>query len=57
MIQVFRHSFTLRRDEMQRQSKEAAENLANIRKEADENGNELQIKLLEQKFKESGIYK
>lgn len=48
---------TFRREEMLRRSEESAATLASVRKEADENGNELQIKKLEQKFKDSGIYR
>lgn len=42
---------------MLRKSRENAETLANVRNEANENGNELQLKKLEQKFRDSGIYR
>ncbi|KAJ8945431.1 hypothetical protein NQ318_009887 [Aromia moschata] len=56
-ILAIRHSFTFKREELIRQSKEAEETLKKVREVAATNGNELQIELLKSHFEKSGTFK
>lgn len=42
---------------MLRKSQESLDTLAAVRNEANINGNEIQLKKLEQRFRDSGIYR
>lgn len=51
-VEYFSNSFTFRRDLLLQRSLENEETLRQIKKQAEENGNEKQLELLKQKFSE-----
>ncbi|KAF2901562.1 hypothetical protein ILUMI_04619 [Ignelater luminosus] len=53
---AIRHSMTLKREVIQKQSEENRELLSKIEEDADRNGNEFQIQMIERRFRNNRFY-